>query len=112
MYGRQGIGAQSRILIDRTSFVCFIFIVHVRISINEYLTKMKTYVFVTISCFKGQGYGREGLGAQSGILIDSLLPSLQCDNRSRMCTMVEEQAWFEIKLILLHHKILSMAIFT
>ena len=82
-YGREGKGAQSGILIDRTTFVCFVFNVHVCISINQYLSKMKTYVFVTISCFKGQGYGREGIGAQSGILIDALLPSLQCDNRSR-----------------------------
>ena len=95
MYGREGLGAQSRILIDRTSFVCFIFNVHVRISINESLTKMKTYVFETISCFKGQGYGREGIGAQSGILIDSLLHPLQCDNRNSRCTIVEEHglAW-------------------
>ena len=33
-YGREGKGAQSGILIDRTSFVCFVFNVHVCISIN------------------------------------------------------------------------------
>ena len=52
VYGREGKGAQSGILIDHTSCVCFIFNVHVCVSINEHLTKMKTYVFVTISGFK------------------------------------------------------------
>ena len=53
-YGREGKGAQLGILIDRTSFVCFVFNVHVCISINEYLCNIKRYVFVIISCFKGR----------------------------------------------------------